>query len=84
MTVVGRTGHMENGEYVPDTVTVLVDDPGGWAVTANDVSEDAARERGRDVIEKAKAELREQVAGRVRAGVMTDAEAKRALKEANA
>jgi hypothetical protein len=36
------------------------------------------------VIEKAKAELREQVAGRVRAGVMTDAEAKRALKEANA
>lgn len=60
MTVVGRTGHMnEAGEYVPDTVTIRVED-GEWACVASGSDEADARERGQAAIDQAKEELRKQ------------------------
>lgn len=85
MTIVGRTGHMdENGEYLEDTVTVHIEESGGWAVDANDVSEQAAEDRGHEAISAAKRELRQQVHNRVQAGFMREDEAARVLEEADA
>lgn len=81
--IVGRTGHMEDGKYVADSVTVKVEMPGGWAVYANDVTEAKARKRGEEVIEKAKDEMRKQIIDRQVAGMMKPEDAERLKKEAH-
>ena len=94
MTIVGRTGHMtpqvldkdgnvvEEPEYVADTVTARVVEPGGWAVTANDKTEAKARARGHEAIEAAKEQMREQVSQQVALGLLTPDKAARVRKEA--
>lgn len=83
MTIVGRTGHMDGEKYVEDTVTVRVEMPGGWAVYANDKTEKLAQELGKKEIEKAKAQMREQIRQRVATGAISEDLAKHFLKEAD-
>lgn len=83
MTIVGGSGHMENGEYVADTVTVRVKMPGGWAVTANDTTEEKAYELARQTIEKAKQEFAQQLQARVAMGAISQDEAARMRAEAH-
>lgn len=65
--VIGRVGHMdENGGYVEETVTVLVED-GEYVCIGNDTSEKAAERRAQGRIDEAKEEHRKQQEARERA-----------------
>lgn len=82
--VVGRTGHMDDaGNYVPETVTVRVEDPGGWAVVANDVDEVTAEQSGRQQIAREKAVMRKALEAQVAAGTLTIEEARAIFRRAN-
>ena len=94
MTIVARTGHMapqevdkdgnvtKEAEYVQDSVTVLVVEPGGWSTKAKGEDEEKARERGREIIEGEKEVMRQQIAEAVAAGRLTQEKAHQFRKDA--